>query len=172
MTKKEFEHIQGLILGFDFPWYFNKTIDYAGQVRDYFQFTHLFYNKGLISSNYFKDLRPIINRLKVFNLSRVKSNLLTRTETRAVNQFHIDESTLSVKKLEHWTTAIFYINTNNGYTEFEDGTKVESVANRIVTFPANTKHRGTSCTDEKTRIVINFNSVSYTHLTLPTTPYV
>ena len=49
------------------------------------------------------------------------------------------------------------MNTNDGYTEFEDGTKVESVANRLVTFPANLKHTGTSCTDEKTRIVINFN---------------
>ena len=46
---------------------------------------------------------------------------------------------------------------NNGYSEFEDGTKVESVANRMVTFPANVKHTGTSCTDEKTRVVINFN---------------
>jgi len=57
----------------------------------------------------------------------------------------------------HWTTAILYMNTNNGYTKFEDGTKVESVANRMITFPANMKHSGTSCTDEKTRVVINFN---------------
>ena len=49
------------------------------------------------------------------------------------------------------------MNTNNGYTKFEDGSIVESVANRIVTFPANMKHLGTSCTDEKTRVVINFN---------------
>ena len=61
------------------------------------------------------------------------------------------------EKLKQWTTAIFYINTNNGYTEFEDGTRVESVANRIVNFPANLKHRGTRCTDQKIRIVINFN---------------
>ena len=49
------------------------------------------------------------------------------------------------------------MNTNNGYTEFEDGTKVESVANRFVSFPEKMKHRGTSCTDKKTRIVININ---------------
>ena len=42
-------------------------------------------------------------------------------------------------------------------TIFEDGKKVESVANRMLTFPANMKHTGTSCTDEKTRVVINFN---------------
>ena len=61
------------------------------------------------------------------------------------------------EKLKQWTTSIFYVNTNNGYTKFEDGTKVESVANRMLTFPANMKHIGTSCTDEQTRVVINFN---------------
>ena len=63
------------------------------------------------------------------------------------------------EKLKIWTTAVFYINTNNGYTEFEDGTRSESIANRMVTFPANLKHRGTTCSDEKTRIVINFNYI-------------
>ena len=53
------------------------------------------------------------------------------------------------------------MNTNNGYTKFEDGTKVESVANRLVTFPASMMHTGTSCTDKKIRIVINFNYMEY-----------
>ena len=57
----------------------------------------------------------------------------------------------------HWTTAILYINTNNGFTEFEDGVKVESIANRLVMFPSNFKHRGITQTDEQTRIMINFN---------------
>ena len=64
---------------------------------------------------------------------------------------------ISKERLKQWTTAIFYVNTNNGYTKFEDETIVESVANRVVTFPANMKHTGTSCTDEKTRVIINFN---------------
>ena len=54
-------------------------------------------------------------------------------------------------------TSIFYINSNDGYTEFEDGTKVESVANRLVTFPHHMKHRGTTCTNQPFRLVINFN---------------
>ena len=49
------------------------------------------------------------------------------------------------------------MNTNNGYTEFENGTTVESEENRMVVFPAEMKHRGTSCTDKKIRVVINFN---------------
>ena len=66
-------------------------------------------------------------------------------------------SDLYNKLLKQSTTSIFYMNTNNGYTKFEDGTKIESVANRLVSFPSNMKHKGTSCTDEKTRVVINFN---------------
>ena len=54
-------------------------------------------------------------------------------------------------------TAIFYLNTNNGYTLFEDGTKIESVANRLLTFDANLPHTGTSCTDKQFRCVLNIN---------------
>ena len=54
-------------------------------------------------------------------------------------------------------TSIFYVNTNDGYTEFEDGTVVESVENRLVTFPSPLKHTGTSCTDTSRRMVININ---------------
>ena len=41
---------------------------------------------------------------------------------------------------------------------FEDGTKVKSVANRLVIFQVK-HHGGTSCTDETKRIVINFNYI-------------
>ena len=98
-----------------------------------------------------------MEKIKAVSLWRIKANLLTRTPNIVENSFHVDMTKLPEEKLKQWTTAIFYVNTNNGYTEFEDGTKVESVANRMVTFPANLKHRGTSCTDEKTRVVINFN---------------
>ena len=59
------------------------------------------------------------------------------------------------------STSIFYVNTCNGYTHFEDGTKVDSVANRLITFPTQTKHGGACCTDTVARIVINFNYHKY-----------
>ena len=58
-----------------------------------------------------------------------------------------------------WLTSIFYMNTNNGCTVFEDGTEIKSVANRVVTFPRSTKHAGTTCSDENVRILINFNYI-------------
>ena len=59
--------------------------------------------------------------------------------------------------IDQTMTSIFYINTNNGYTEFEDGTVINSVANRLVSFPLNTKHRMATQTDTQRRIVVNFN---------------
>ena len=85
-------------------------------------------------------------------------NLTPRFPESYTYMFHSDlEHDFEEDVASHWTTAILYINTNNGYTEFENGEKVESVANRVVMFPSNTKHRGITQTDEQTRILINFN---------------
>ena len=57
-------------------------------------------------------------------------------------------------------TSIFYLNTNNGITIFEDTKEeVESVSNRMITFPGYLKHTGTTPTDKDVphRILINFN---------------
>ena len=47
------------------------------------------------------------------------------------------EDNILHEKIKYWTTSILYMNTNNGYTIFENGDKVESVENRLVTFPNN-----------------------------------
>ena len=56
--------------------------------------------------------------------------------------------------------AIYYVNSNDGYTEFRDGTKVESIANRLAIFPSTMEHTGSTCTNTKFRCVINFNFYS------------
>ena len=56
-------------------------------------------------------------------------------------------------------TAILYINTNNGWTRFKKGARVKSIANRIVIFDSNLEHSGVTCTDEKRRVVMNFNYI-------------
>ena len=103
---------------------------------------------------------PIRNRLKVVKdsiLLRIKMNLRLRLTEPFKSNYHIDIAYLDKNIAVNSITSIFYINTNNGYTEFEDGTIVHSVANRLATFPLNTKHRGVTQTDEQTRYVINFN---------------
>ena len=137
-----------------FPWFFNDyklNPDTDDDSLFNYQLTHVFYKDFKINSNYFDTLYPLILKMNVKALVRIKANLLTRTPKIVVNDYHVDHD----KK--NWNTSIFYINTNNGYTEFKDGTIISSVANRLITFPSEMAHRGTSCTDEKSRVVINFN---------------
>ena len=54
-------------------------------------------------------------------------------------------------------TAIYYLNTNNGYTKFEDGTKIESIENKFVVFPNTLKHTSATTSDRKIRVVLVFN---------------
>jgi hypothetical protein len=49
------------------------------------------------------------------------------------------------------------VNSNDGYTKFETGEIVESVANRIVIFDSDVKHTGTTCTNALGRFVVNLN---------------
>ena len=156
LDQNVFDKLQTFMMGLDIDWYYNDIIDYLDE-SDRFQFIHFFY-KNHYPLQFYDQLQPTLKIIKPVSINRIKANLLTKTSNITENAFHVDmQFVLSEEKLKQWTTSIFYVNTNNGYTEFEDGTKVESVANRMVTFPANLKHRGTSCTDEKTRIVINFN---------------
>ena len=59
--------------------------------------------------------------------------------------------------LDNQKTGIFYVNTNNGKTVFEDGEQITSIANRLIVFPACKIHAGTTHTDVNYRCVINLN---------------
>ena len=83
-------------------------------------------------------------------LVRARALLYTNQGRQIVHEKHVDF------KFPH-KTAVFYVNTNNGYTEFEDGTKVESVENRIVFFDGSKPHNSSTCTDQKIRVVVSIN---------------
>ena len=160
LGKKEFDELQDLLMGEMVPWYYRSIIDYAEDVNK-FQFVHTFY-ENMISFLFCEKLSPILEIIDATAIIRIKANLLTRTPKIIENAYHNDVANYDYnggkkEKLKQLTTSIFYVNTNNGYTKFENGPIVESVANRMVFFSADMKHTGTSCTDEKTRVVINFN---------------
>ena len=58
-------------------------------------------------------------------------------------------------------SAIYFVNSNNGYTYFktDELIQVENIKNRLVIFPNGLLHSGTTCTDAKARVVINFNYI-------------
>ena len=134
-----------------FPWYYN---DYICDVDDgLYQFTHLYYDirrESQENSTFFYRMRPLIEKLGASNIQRIKANLNPRTVFHRNGGYYCDDFPCP-------TSAIYYINTNNGWTQFENGKKVKCVANRMVIFDSKLKHAGFSCTDEKRKIVINFN---------------
>ena len=61
------------------------------------------------------------------------------------------------KGVDKFKTLLYYINTNNGGTEFENGGFVKSVANRAVIVDGDIKHQSVGQTDEDIRLLININ---------------
>ena len=152
-----FQHLQTIMFGEELHWYYMENIDTQDDV-DKFQFVHCFYDheRG-ITSKYYDLFSFIFDRVNAKKLYRIKANLITRTPRKEIGIIHTDIPSNLKSPQDEYTTSILYMNTNDGYTEFENGHRVESVANRFITFPEVTNHRGTSCTDKRTRTVINFN---------------
>ena len=130
-----------------FQWEFANGVNTPGDGN--YQFCHVFYHQFEPRSKFFYNLFPIINELEPVSIVRIKANLNMKTPERIEYEMH--------KDVDDCVTAIYYVNSNDGYTRFEDGTKVESVANRLVVFPSNIKHTGTTCTNNKARLVLNIN---------------
>ena len=113
-----------------------------------------------VTTQYLGLMLPIIARCRVLAIHRIKANLETYSGSEPYeSEYHVDwENEENIKS--NMQAAIYYVNTNNGYTDFKDGEevrKVESVANRMVFFDAELSHRGVSSTDTRYRCVINFN---------------
>jgi len=151
LSKEEFNILQNIIFGNNFDWYYNDSITFEQKKNKDFQFIHYFYNNNWRGSR-FNLIEPILNIIKPFSLVRIKANLLTKTNDIIINDFHKD-----FENINNLTTGIFYINNCNGYTLFKDGTKIESIANRFISFNSQLEHTGTSCTDKNIRVLINFN---------------
>ena len=155
----EASYVKEQLLSSGWPWYFQDNVDYSEENSDLnkSQFCYQLYRDNTwqgageaIVTRFLRHLRPL-------SLVRVKANLQVRTETRVQNSFHVDILNPNHEPYENLLTAIYYVNTNDGVTKFVDGTVVESVENRMVIFPSHMLHTGTTCTNAKRRVVINFN---------------
>tara|TARA_R100001129_G_scaffold166205_1_gene133226 strand:- start:1375 stop:1890 length:516 start_codon:yes stop_codon:yes gene_type:complete len=146
--------------GSDFSWYHHlNNLNELGP-ENYLrnnQHSHVFYFGGAWKSDKAPILEPVIKSINAFALVRVKANLLLYSGPELFfGGFHID-----VDREDICTTAILYLDTCNGPTEFEDGEKINSVANRLVQFPANVRHGSWTATDVPYRRVINFNWIPF-----------
>ena len=155
LSDDEFKSIQDWFTGESFHWYYNNSIANQKQGLDQFQFVHPFYDVAKPSLNKFSSfLYPFLTKLNAKYIFRIKANLRPRTTTGVLSDYHTDMDL-------NQQTGIFYINTNNGYTKFQDNSldDVTSVANRFLTFSGQLKHCGASPTDTNSRIVLNINYI-------------
>ena len=182
LSTSEFMIIQQMILGTSndntFPWIWGENVinpkEYKGKENervissnddvditcnelDHYQFAHWVYFQNMFVSkpDICNKLMPIIanKAITVLSLISMKINCHPRTEKHVVHGFHTDVP----KEYDGSKTGILYLNTCNGYTEFENGTKVESKANRYIEFSSQLRHSGSTCTDAKRRVVLNVN---------------
>ena len=163
LPEQQFNEISNLLMGNGMIWNYNDVVDYQEGTQNQFQLTHTFFS---LTKGYMGPLTsvidPFVDLLKMKVLIRIKANLNVRsTENNRESKFHYDHEFVG-SRLPDGTltsyTAIYYVNTNNGYTLFKDGNfKVDSVANRMVIFDSSKLHKAVGCTDKKRRVVINFN---------------
>ena len=161
LPKEQFKILRDTMLGEQFPWFYCSNIVEDVKEEDYTtspgQLVHMIYDEYEPKSLFYDPLLyPIREQLKADIWIRIKANLHLRLPEHVYSKFHIDMMYFHKDIAANFTTSIFYLNTNNGYTELETGHRIESVANRLVSFPLPTRHRGVTQTDEQTKAVINF----------------
>jgi len=150
LSNEDFINLKKFMTSADMAWYYNEKINSHHQEKDLTcYFTHNFFS-NCNQSFCFKYLVPILNKMDFKSLIRVKGNLYPKTNKLETHKPHIDYP------FNH-KASIFYINNNNGFTILENGTKIESVENRMLFFDASKLHKSTNTTNQKARININFN---------------
>ena len=152
LPQEQFENIRDIMMGSNFPWYYNPNVAHENEDKyiNSMYFTHTFCIDSVATSGFFDSILPLLRKMNVKAMVRVKGNMYPNVGSLLENDRHVDFD------FPH-KAAIFYINTNNGPTTLEDGTKIESVENRILFFDPSKEHYSTHCTDQKIRVNININ---------------
>ena len=145
-----FKSIENLLMGYDFPWYYNDFVANKKDLTDYF-YLHYLFDEGNQKSGYFNDIAsPILGRLRFNKILRAQVNCFQKKPEIVEHAFHTDRE-------EPHKVALFYVNTNDGYTLFKNGKKVESVANRVIIFDGSLEHKSSAQTNTNIRVNVNIN---------------
>ena len=160
LPQEQFEEVRDSIMyHFDFPWYIHKRVNTVGKncTEEYWNWyaTHTFYRNDYATSQQCHRIYDIfiprfVEKNIYHSLLRIKGNFYPHTETLKEHAGHRDY-------LYSNTGALYSLNTCDGYTKLCDGTKIPSVANRILIFDSSIIHNSTTTTNAAGRFNINFN---------------
>ena len=175
---ESFDNLQAWISSNTFPWYHYENVAYdedkeshrihqyedkerlnlikaplTKSQKDYnFALGHMIYNDGKMwcGQETWDIISPLLRLAKVEELIRAKVNYYPKTSEIVHHKDHTDW------RFEH-KGALFYLNDCDGLTVLEDGTEVESVANRLLLFDSSKPHHSTTTTNADRRLNINLN---------------
>ena len=185
LDKKLHEKIQELFLTNKFDWYYISPtatyFDEEGQDTgipkdDNFMFVHCFIQEfggeegstavpttpqTTISPYTEEYMKPVLFQMQQtfafpnpIGVLRIKANMYTNTGKSEAIGVHTDFPGLTEPDI--YVTMVYQVNGNNGATVVGDRV-IPSKANQLIAFDGTCEHYGTTQTDEKVRIVVNFN---------------
>jgi len=133
-----------------FSWFIQPFVSPGTDDLYNFYLSHIFYENNSVNSDHFFRMNPILDKIKMSKLIRLKANLYPKTDKIIEHSKHIDYDTPG-------KTALFYVNENNGFTNLNDVIKIESKKNRLLTFDNEILHNSSTCTNYKYRLTIVIN---------------
>ena len=167
LLEEDHKRIEKVMGSKEFPWYhhivqLDKTnhpspiigMDKSLELQSYFTHSFLQHSEDYDYewSNWGDIARLILVKLEAERVERVRGVISMKRAEHEIDGWHVDQEDLPGMRV-----GIYYLNTCNGCTILEDGTVVDSVANRMVTFPVDMLHTLVTHTDTESRTVINFN---------------
>jgi len=149
LDKEVFNNLKNILFSNNISWFFHHQMT----KNDKYFFNHCFYNHHTSQSIFFEDMiTPILKKLNAVAIVEVRANLNLKENIHYQSNFHVDRPF-------ECKTAVFYVNTCNGYTLLHEDKKIKinSEENKMLIFNSQIKHAGVSQTDVDRRITINFN---------------
>jgi len=152
LPQENFNNLKNEIFSPYFPWYFQEKINihHKNDQKDLsYYMTHNVFLNNTPSSYWDLFTKNLLFFIPHSEVIRIVVNLYPRSEKININELHVDYP------YEH-KSALFSLNTCDGFTSFED-TKINSKENRILFFEGHKKHSSSTCTNAKARFNININ---------------
>ena len=134
-------------------WAYHNQANTKSEASGNFQFINLLYDARIKEMKVDIQTRAVLQYLPngYKSVIRSKANLFTIRDEVIKYGWHVDT------ELDEFKTLLYYINTNNGGTEFETGEFVKSEENTAVIVDGNIPHQSVGQTDTNVRLLININ---------------
>lgn len=148
-----FYSLKNKVMEENFKWTFGTKLNHNQINNNDTYFVQNIYQNYIPLTVLWEDINYILNEhLHARGVLRAKANLYLKTPEIVEHAKHVDFD------IPH-KGAIIYLNTCDGFTRLDDGTKIESVENRLLLFDSSKPHNSTSTTNAIGRYNININYV-------------